>query len=105
MTGMDVSGLGVTPGMLSGAAAEIEAVLRGSGVAAAAMPAGGAGYGHAGVSDAVARFGSVVGAATESLMAGAEAASTGLRAGASAYLAQEQAALRAVGVASQRHGA
>lgn len=94
---MDATGLGVTPEQLTGAAAAIDAAVRGGEVAAVPTPAGGPDYGHPGAAEAVARFGAALRQATVMLQAGAEGAATGLRAGASAYLAQEQAALRAVG--------
>ena len=105
MTGMNADGLGVTPELLSGAAAAIDAAVRGSEVGGPPTPAGGADYGHPGVTEAVALFGSAVGEATHALVAGAERASTGLRAGAGAYLAQEAAALRAVTREQARLGA
>lgn len=93
---MDATGLGVTPEQLTGAAAAIDAAVRGGEVAAVPTPAGGPDYGHPGTAEAVVRFGVALREATSMLRAGAEGAATGLRAGASAYLAQEQAALRAV---------
>jgi hypothetical protein len=91
-----VNGLGVTPELLSGAADEIDAATRGGGLGCVPTPAGGTDYGHPGVADAVAQLGSAIREATAALLAGAERNSTGLRAGANAYLAQEQAALRAI---------
>lgn len=93
---MNAGGLGVTPELLTGAADTIDAAVRDGDLGSPPVPAGGADYGHPGMADAVAQLGAAIRAATQALLAGAERNSTGLRAGANAYLAQEQAALRAV---------
>lgn len=94
---MNGTGIGVTPALLSSAASAIDAAVRGGDLGRAPTPAGGADYGHLGAADAVARFGSAIGEATRVLLAGAERASTGLRAGANAYVAQERSVLTGFG--------
>ena len=105
---MNATGLGVTPELLTGAATAIDAAARGGDLGSPPTPAGGPDYGHPGAADAVARFGTAIGEATRMLLAGASRASTGLRAGASAYLAQEQGTCDGLaglmGVAPERPG-